>query len=163
MLPLVEVADGQPLHTLENQLAQFQLRALRYVDHQAVVEVGADDADQQDKAELEEHLGQRMVFGIVRLRQWHDVVINQGTREERRGERRDRRDDDAHQHHADAQLIVTKHQPGHAPDDVARVTVNLLYATLILGMRATRSSEVGLSHAAPPFLSKSPQSAVCMS
>ena len=65
MLPLVEVADGQPLHTLENQLTQFQLRALRHVDHQAVVEVGADDADQQDKAELEEHLGQRMVFRIV--------------------------------------------------------------------------------------------------
>ena len=130
VLPLVEVADGQPLHTLEKLLAQFQLGTLRHVDHQAVVEIGADDAEQQDEAELEEYLGQRMVFRIVRLRQRHDIVVNQGTREERRGERRDGGDDDTDEHHADAELIVLQHHTRHAPDDVAGILVYPLEACL---------------------------------
>ena len=107
-------------------------------------------------------------LGVDLFCQRHDIVVNQGAREERRRERRDGGDDDANQYNADAELIVAEHVFRQSPDDGTLLGINLLDASLVLGVRATRASvEAGLSHAAPPFsflfgASKSPQSASCM-
>ena len=46
---LVEITDGQPLHPLEDLLAQSEHGALADGYHEAVVGIGADGADEQDE------------------------------------------------------------------------------------------------------------------
>ena len=53
---LVEIADGQLLHALEDLFTEAQHRALRDIDHQAVIGVAGNDAKQQHESQLEQGL-----------------------------------------------------------------------------------------------------------
>ena len=117
----VEVAQRQTLHALKELLAQPQLRALRHVDHQPVVGVRTCHTQQQNQSELQQRLQQRIVRRRAqwcrhacrprRRHEWHDVVVDERTCEQRRCQRGHRRDGDAHQHREHHPLIVLHHQP----------------------------------------------------
>ena len=164
MRVLVEITDGQTLHPFEDSLAQTQHRSLRDIDHQAVVEIRACNANQQHESQFEQSLRKRIVFRTGHFGQRNNVVVDQRTGEQRRSQCGDRRDGDADQDGEDGELIVLKHIFGQSPDNSPFLTVYFLDTTLVLNMRASwASSEIRLSHASPPFLSKSPRSEVCIS
>ena len=106
---LVEITDWQQFHPLEDALAQTQHRALRHVDHQTVVGVGADDTDEQYASEFKEGLGERAVCRCSHLGEWHDVVIDQRTCKKGGGEGGHRGDGDADEDGKDGELVVLQH------------------------------------------------------
>ena len=79
----VKVTEWQPLHALEELLAQSQLSALRDVDHQPVIRVGTNHAQQQHESQLQQGLQERGILRIVDLREWYHVVVDECTGEQR--------------------------------------------------------------------------------
>ena len=79
----VEELDGQPLHVLDHAFAELEHRALADTDHDAVVGVGADDADDEHRRQFEERDGERGEVGIVHSLQGLDVVVDERLGEER--------------------------------------------------------------------------------
>ena len=146
----VEVADGQLFHALEELLAKLQLGALRNVDHQSVVGVGADDTRYEYQPQFEERLQKRGVFRVVHLRERHDIVIDERLGEKRGGQRCDGREDDAEKHGGDIPFVVLHDDAEQSNERVLLVLVEGCREVL-----STRPSlvavEVRLSH-----LSKSP-------
>ena len=159
----IEIVEGQLLHALEYLFTQAQHRALRNIDHQAVVGVARHDAQQQDQSKTEECLRQRRILRIGGLRQRRDVVVDERTGEEGGEQRRDAAHHDADQDGEDAELIVFQHKAEEAQHDFFLLLRHMLETSL--SMRAAwASSKRWLSHASPPFFaSKSPESCVCMS
>ena len=89
----VEIANRQLLHVLEEVGAKTQQGTLPHIDHQAVVDIGADDADNEDGSQGEECAGKRCEIGILALGEWDYIVIDEGAREERGNKGRDGVDD----------------------------------------------------------------------
>ena len=106
----IEITERQPFHMLEKLFAQAKLRALRHVNHQAVVTVRANDAQEQDEAEFEKGLQERRIFWIGDLRERHDIVVDEGSGEKRRGERGDGRHGDADENGENHPAIVLHHE-----------------------------------------------------
>ena len=114
----VEILHGQLLHVAEHILAQTVERALRDVDHQPAVQIGTKGSQDKDGRQLHQCRCQRVEVGMVALRQGHDIVVDERTREERRRQRGHRRYEDAHQHGHHRQPIVAGHITYHAHHDL---------------------------------------------
>ena len=142
----VEVAQRQSFHTLKELLAQSQLSALRDVDHQPVVGIGADDAQQQHETEFEKGLQQRCILRVVNLRERHHVVVDERSCEERRCQRGDRRYGDARQHRQHQPLVVLHHQPKQSKQSRPLFLAHLLEACLSPWPRSSVSVEIRLPH-----------------
>ena len=74
----VEIANRQLLHVLEEVGAKTQQGALPHIDHQAVVDIGADDADDEHSSKSEECTGKRCEIRILALGEWDDIVVDEG-------------------------------------------------------------------------------------
>jgi len=96
---LVEVTDGQRLHVPKQFLAQPEERALRNAHHEHAVQVGAQGADQQDGTQFAEREEQGRVVGVGALRERHDVVVDEGSGEQRGCQRGETGHDDADHNH----------------------------------------------------------------
>ena len=81
--PTVEIGNREFLHVGKHIVSQAQHGALRDVDHDAVVGVGAYYAEKQDDSQSEQCLCQRPILRIVCLRERHNIIVYQRPREER--------------------------------------------------------------------------------
>ena len=109
----IEVADGEFLHVRKKLVAQLQKRARGDADHQAVIEVRADDAggiDREQDGKLADKAGK------VRIRAadpWHDILVDDGLEHIRARNVRPcaQHDADEHQHELEAVSAKVGEQP----------------------------------------------------
>ena len=144
----VEIANRQLLHVLEEVGAKTQQGALPHIDHQAVVDIGADDADDEDSSKGEECAGKRCEIGILALGEWDDIVVDEGAREERGNKGRDGVDDDTQHHDSQRKLVVASDITEDAFHHLPTTFRHLGRHTKIGSWtsRTTSSSYVKLSH-----------------
>ena len=156
----VEVADGQLFHVAEHVVAQAKHGALGDINHQPVVRVGADDTHHQHSGQFEQCLRQWGKVGVRRLCHRHDVVVDERAGEQGRGQRSYCRDDDAHRHRQQRELVVAHHQAHQAHQDVTLLALSLTQGHLLLSH--SRHSHCAFSSFLPCGASKSPPSSSWM-
>ena len=105
----VEKGDRQLLHAGEELDAQALHRALAHRDHDAIIDIAREGAEQKHAHEHKHDAGQRAVVRHGRLRERNDVIINQRAHGERADERDERGEDDADNHDGVMDLIVLHH------------------------------------------------------
>ena len=102
----VEILDGQLLHMTEHIDAQALQGALTHVDHQPTVDIGTQGAHHEHGREFHQGVCQRGEIRMLHLREGQDIIVDECSGEEGRGEGGDRGDEDTYQYGQQRPFVV---------------------------------------------------------
>ena len=163
----IEVAQRQGFHVGEEVVTELLHRSLPHVDHDQVVGVRRGHPRQEHGPQFHEHAQQRCVVVGRRPEHGRNVVVDQRTREQGRGKRRQGGDDDTDHDESQAKLVLLPDQAEKAPHGGAAPEALLQVFPGEAGAARTTVPHLHtrcIAHLIASFSSKSPSAPeVCIS